>query len=128
MVVIVEVGRMSVKAGGGNVNCPLHDVHEKRVYLVNGKAVQVYVDGESASQWMNKLAIEQNAPTFPIGRRSKAVVLRENCGWGIWLNIGQQGFSQYHMWVICDEGLDQDELHFLIARLEKELEEEMDVE
>jgi hypothetical protein len=128
MVYIKLVEKKPISVGQGNLNCPLHDAHEERVYQVNGKTVRVYVDGESASQWMNKMTIELGFATVPVGKKSKAVVMPSGRGWGVWLNVDQQGFSQCHLWVIGDEELEYDELYFLVQRLEKEFERELEQE
>jgi hypothetical protein len=128
MVCIKLVEKKPISVGQGNLNCPLHDAHEERVYEVNGKVVRVYINGESASQWMNRLVVELGFATAPVGRRSKAIIFPNKKGYAVWLNIDQAGYSQYHLWIVSSEELDYDELYFLIARLEKEFEEEMSVE
>jgi hypothetical protein len=128
MVVVRLVEKKPISVGQGNLNCPLHDAHEERVYEVNGKVVRVYVNGESASQWMNEMAIQGRHPTLPFGRKSKLLIIVPERSYGVWLNIDQAGFSQCHLWIVSEEPLESDELYFLIVRLEREFEEEMSFE
>ena len=125
MVYIKLVEKKPISVGQGTIHCPLHDAHEERIYLVDGKKVRVYVDGESASQYLNEFAINKGAPAFDFGKRSRMVIIAPDRGYGVWLNVDQQGYSQAHLWVICEEPLDSEELFFLIRKLEDEFYKEI---
>jgi hypothetical protein len=125
MVVVRLVGRKPVSVGRGNVECPLHDAHEERIYQVNGKTVKVYIDGESASQYLNEFAIEKECPVLDYGKRSRIVIIIPERSYGAWINIDENGYAQYHLWIISQEPLDSEELYFLIRKLEDEFYKEI---
>jgi hypothetical protein len=125
MVVVRLVGRKPISVGRGNPECPLHDAHEERIYEVNGKTVRVYVNGESASQYLNEFGINKGAPVLDYGKRSRIVIITPDRAYGAWINIDQNGFAQCHLWLICEEPLDSEELYLLIRKLEDEFYKEI---
>jgi hypothetical protein len=112
------LGSQSISLGG-----VLQDAHEVRRYEVDGIPVDVFINGESLSQYMNEMAIAYGRPTFPIGRKSKGIPLAG--GYGVWLLIDDQGFSFCHLYVIPVNGqLDYEQLDRLVEFIEEQIERE----
>jgi inosine/xanthosine triphosphate pyrophosphatase family protein len=118
MGVVRYLGSQPVSLGG-----VLEDAHEMRKYEVDGLVVDVFVNGESLSQYMNEMAVYHNKQTFPVGRKSKAIHLSK--GYGIWLLVDDQGFSFCHLYIIPTVGeLDYEQLDRLVEFIEDQMERE----
>jgi len=118
----IKLSRSSLKTAAKE---PVVDEHERRVYHIRGRDVEVYVGDEETSQWMNELALSGRAKTVGVGESSKAIVLPN--GYGVWLNLDKQGFSQTHLWIPSKE-LDLEDLDRLVRRLEVEFKREYEVD